>query len=197
VVAVDAAGVATVHWRLPTAWFLLHMIEFKLNGETVRLDVEDDTPLLWGLRENLKLTGTKFGCGMGLCGACTVHLEGKPVRACQITLGSVQGQAVTTIEGLGKNGLTPVQQAWIEGNVPQCGYCQSGQIMTATALLAQTPNPTDDEIREAMSGNLCRCGCYNRIRTAIHRAAELQGGAPENVAVRTFDPNALLVGSVS
>ena len=173
------------------------MIEFKLNGETVRVDVEDDTPLLWALRENLKLTGTKFGCGMGLCGACTVHLDGKPVRACQTALGSVQGQAVTTIEGLGKDGLTPVQQAWIEGNVPQCGYCQSGQIMAASALLAQTPHPTDDEIRDAMSGNLCRCGCYNRIRTAIHRAAELQDGSPAKVAVRMFDPNALLVGSLS
>ena len=173
------------------------MIEFKLNGENIRLDVEDDTPLLWALRENLKLTGTKFGCGIGACGACTVHLEGRPVRACQTPVGSVQGRAVTTIEGLAVNGLNPVQQAWIEGNVPQCGYCQSGQIMTAVALLAQTPHPTDDEIRTAMDGNLCRCGCYNRIRTAIHRAAELIDGSPAKIAVRMFDPNALLTGSVS
>ncbi len=173
------------------------MIEFKLNGEDVHLDVEDDTPLLWALRENLKLTGTKFGCGIGMCGACTVHLAGVPIRACQTPVSNVQGQVVTTIEGLGKNGLTSVQQAWIEGNVPQCGYCQSGQIMTATALLVQTPHPSDAEIREAMSGNLCRCGCYNRIRTAIHRAAELNDSSDSKVAVRSFDPNALLTGGVS
>jgi len=173
------------------------MIEFKLNGEAIRLDVEDDTPLLWALRENMKLTGTKFGCGMGLCGACTVHLDGAPVRACQTPLGTVQGRAVMTIEGLGAHGLNPVQQAWIEGNVPQCGYCQSGQIMSAVALLAQNPHPTDEDIRTGMSGNLCRCGCYNRIRTAIHRAAELMDGSQSKVAVRTFDPNALLTGSVS
>jgi isoquinoline 1-oxidoreductase alpha subunit len=172
------------------------MIEFQLNGENVRLDVEEDTPLLWVLRENLKLTGTKFGCGMGLCGACTVHLGGVAVRACQMPVTAVQGQSVTTIEGIGEQGLNVVQQAWIEGNVPQCGYCQSGQIMAAVALLAQTPHPTDDEIKAAMSGNLCRCGCYNRIRTAIHRAAELKDESGK-VAVRRFDPNALLAGRVS
>jgi isoquinoline 1-oxidoreductase subunit alpha len=173
------------------------MIEFQLNGESVRLDIEDDTPLLWALRENLKLTGTKYGCGIGQCGACTVHLGSAAVRACQMPIASVQGQAVTTIEGIGARGLHPVQQAWIEGNVPQCGYCQSGQIMTAVALLKQTPHPTDDDIRTAMNGNLCRCGCYNRIRAAIHRAAELIDGSQAKVAVRRFDPNGLLAGSVS
>jgi isoquinoline 1-oxidoreductase subunit alpha len=173
------------------------MIEFQLNGESVRLDIEDDTPLLWALRENLKLTGTKYGCGIGQCGACTVHLGSAAVRACQMPIASVQGQAVTTIEGIGARGLHPVQQAWIEGNVPQCGYCQSGQIMTAVALLKQTPHPTDDDIRTAMNGNLCRCGCYNRIRAAIHRAAELIDGSEAKVAVRRFDPNGLLAGSVS
>jgi isoquinoline 1-oxidoreductase alpha subunit len=173
------------------------MIEFLLNGETTRVDVEDDTPLLWVLRENLKLTGTKFGCGMGLCGACTVHLGGVAIRSCQMPVSGVQGQAITTIEGIGAKGLSPVQQAWVEGNVPQCGYCQSGQIMSASALLAQTPHPSDDEITAAMTGNLCRCGCYNRIRAAIHRAAELNDAAASKVAVRMFDPNALLAGSVS
>ena len=173
------------------------MIEFQLNGETVRLDIEDDTPLLWALRENLKLTGTKYGCGIGQCGACTVHLGSVAVRACQTPIASVQGQAVTTIEGIGARGLNPVQQAWIEGNVPQCGYCQSGQIMAAVALLKQTPHPSDDDIRTAMNGNLCRCGCYNRIRAAIHRAAELIDGSQAKVAVRRFDPNGLLAGSVS
>jgi len=173
------------------------MIEFTLNGAPMRLDIEDDTPLLWALRENLKLTGTKYGCGIGQCGACTVHLGSAAVRACQMPIASVQGQAVTTIEGIGARGLHPVQQAWIEGSVPQCGYCQSGQIMTAVALLKQTPHPTDDDIRTAMNGNLCRCGCYNRIRAAIHRAAELIDGSQAKVAVRSFDPNGLLAGSVS
>ena len=173
------------------------MIEFQLNGESIRLDIEDDTPLLWVLRENLKLTGTKYGCGIGQCGACTVHLGSVAVRACQTPIASVQGQAVTTIEGIGARGLHPVQQAWIEGNVPQCGYCQSGQIMAAVALLEQKPHPTDDDIRTAMNGNLCRCGCYNRIRAAIHRAAELIDGSEAKVAVRRFDPNGLLAGSVS
>ena len=173
------------------------MIEFLLNGASVRVDVEDDTPLLWVLRENLKLTGTKFGCGIGQCGACTVHVAGAAVRSCQTPVGSLQGQAVTTIEGVGAQGLNPVQQAWIEGNVPQCGYCQSGQIMAASALLAQTPHPSDDEITAAMNGNLCRCGCYNRIRAAIHRAAQLNDGGAAKLAVRMFDPNALLAGGVS
>jgi isoquinoline 1-oxidoreductase subunit alpha len=171
------------------------MIQFQLNGNAVTVEVEDDTPLLWVLRENLKLTGTKFGCGMGLCGACTVHLSGVPVRACQTPLASVEGKAVTTIEGIGIGHLHPVQQAWIEANVPQCGYCQSGQIMAAVALLTHTPAPTDDDIEAAMSGNLCRCGTYNRIRGAIHRAVELS--APDQAGVRQFDPNALLVGGAT
>lgn len=187
------------------------MIEFTLNGKPQRLDIEDDTPLLWALRDNLKMHGTKYGCGMGLCGACTVHIGDAPVRACQTPLSAVQGKAVTTIEGIGiagegigASGLHAVQQAWIEANVPQCGYCQSGQIMSAVALLAKTPQPSDEQIDTAMSGNLCRCGMYGRIRTAIHRAAELSA-APQPSAdgvvgkktVQLFDPNALLVGSLS
>jgi isoquinoline 1-oxidoreductase alpha subunit len=171
------------------------MVEFQLNGAMVTVDVEDDTPLLWALRDSLKLMGTKFGCGMGLCGACTVHVSGVPVRACQTPLGSIAGKSVTTIEGIGGGALHPVQQAWIEFNVPQCGYCQSGQIMAAVALLDHTPAPTDDDIEAAMSGNLCRCGTYNRIRRAIHRAVELS--APDQTGVRQFDPNGLLVGGAS
>ena len=148
------------------------MIEFLLNGEPIRVDVEDDTPLLWVLRENLKLIGTKFGCGMGLCGACTVHLAGVAVRSCQTPVASVQGQAITTIEGIGAKGLTPVQQAWVEGSVPGCGYCQSGQIMAAAALIAKKRQPTDADIKGEVT-NLCRCGTYLRIRQAIHRAAEI------------------------
>ena len=180
------------------------MIEFSLNGKPVRVDVEADTPLLWVLRENLRMPGTKFGCGLGLCGACTVHLAGAPVRSCQLQVGSVAGQAVTTIEGLapaaadGNTTLHPLQQAWIEGNVPQCGYCQSGQLMSAAALLAQQPNPSDADIDAAMSGNLCRCGMYGRIRTAIHRAAELQRGASgTQVGVQLFDPAALTTRGVA
>jgi aerobic-type carbon monoxide dehydrogenase small subunit (CoxS/CutS family) len=168
------------------------MIEFVLNGSPVQVDVESDTPLLWVLRDSLKMNGTKFGCGAGLCGACTVHLAGAPVRSCQTPISAVSGLAVTTIEGIGANGLHPVQQAWIEGNVPQCGYCQSGQIMAAVALLAQTPQPTDDDIDGAMSGNLCRCGTYGRIRAAIHRAAELAAAANAQPTVQLFDPNDML-----
>lgn len=183
------------------------MIEFQLNGQPVRIDVEDDTPLLWALRDNLKLVGTKFGCGLGLCGACTVHLSGAPVRSCQTPVGAVRGLAVTTIEGIGSEGigsegigasaLHPVQQAWIEGNVPQCGYCQSGQIMSAVALLEQAPHPTDQEIDAAMSGNLCRCGTYGRIRSAIHRAAELKAASAGVAHVELFDPNALTTRSLT
>jgi aerobic-type carbon monoxide dehydrogenase small subunit (CoxS/CutS family) len=169
-----------------------NMIEFVLNGSPVQVDVESDTPLLWVLRDSLKMNGTKFGCGAGLCGACTVHLAGAPVRSCQTPISAVSGLAVTTIEGIGANGLHPVQQAWIEGNVPQCGYCQSGQIMAAVALLAQTPQPTDDDIDGAMSGNLCRCGTYGRIRAAIHRAAELAAAANAQPTVQLFDPNDML-----
>jgi isoquinoline 1-oxidoreductase alpha subunit len=140
----------------------------------VAASVPGDTPLLWILRDNLNLTGTKYGCGMALCGACTVHLDGEPVRSCQVPVSSVGDKPVTTIEGLSKDRSHPVQQAWIELDVPQCGYCQSGQIMSASALLAKTPKPSDSDIDAAMAGNLCRCGTYQRIRAAIHRAAEIQ-----------------------
>ena len=130
-----------------------------------------DTPLLWVLRDTLGLTGTKFGCGAAQCGACTVHLEGAPVRSCQIPVSAAQRAEITTIEGLSADTSHPVQRAWLAEQVPQCGYCQSGQIMSAAALLARTPQPTDEQIDHAMSGNLCRCGAYSRIRAAIHRAA--------------------------
>lgn len=146
------------------------MISFSVNGESVSVDVAPDTPLLWVLREQLHLTGTKFSCGAGLCGACTVHLDGEPLRSCQMPVSSVAGRAVTTIEGLSEDGDHPVQRAWVAEQVPQCGYCQSGQIMTAVALLRNTPKPTDADIDAAMTG-LCRCGTYQRIRRAIHRAA--------------------------
>lgn len=148
-------------------------IEFELNGERVSADGDADIPLLWILREELGLTGTRFGCGKGLCGACTVHLDGAPVRSCSLPLALVEGKSVTTIEGLGATALRLVQEAWVEANAPQCGYCQSGQIMSAAALLAQNSMPDDAAIDAAMSGNICRCGTYPRIRRAIHRAAEL------------------------
>ncbi|MBP8925062.1 MAG: (2Fe-2S)-binding protein, partial [Pseudomonadales bacterium] len=148
-------------------------VEFVLNGAPASSDADPQTPLLWVLREDLALPGTKFGCGKGLCGACTVHLDGAPVRSCSLPLTMVTGKAVTTIEGLGQQGVHPLQQAWIETNAPQCGYCQSGQIMSAAALLAGNPLPSDADIDRAMSGNICRCGTYPRIRRAIHRAAEL------------------------
>jgi aerobic-type carbon monoxide dehydrogenase small subunit (CoxS/CutS family) len=136
-------------------------------------------PLLWALREDLKLTGSKFGCGVALCGACTVHVDGASVRSCTLPVSGVVGKSVTTIEGLSKDGQHPLQLAWIEENVPQCGYCQSGQIMSAAALLAANPAPTDADIDRAMAGNLCRCGTYQRIRQAIHRAAgAMPGGKP-------------------
>jgi len=147
-------------------------ITFNLNGKSQRVDVPNDMPLLWVLRDTLGMTGTKFGCGMALCGACTVHVNGTPIRSCSTTAASVAGKNVTTIEGLG--GQHPVQKAWMEMDVPQCGYCQSGQIMTAAALVAKTTKPSDADINEAMRGNLCRCGTYPSIRRAIHRAAELQ-----------------------
>jgi len=151
------------------------MIKLTINGKTQDVDVADDTPLLWVLRDTLGLTGTKYGCGMALCGACTVHIDGAPTRSCSIPVSAVAGKAVTTIEGLSADRSHPVQQAWIELDVPQCGYCQSGQIMSAAALLAKTPAPTDTDIDTAMAGNICRCGTYVRIRKAIHRAAELSG----------------------
>jgi len=151
--------------------------KLNVNGKTVEVDVEPEMPLLWVLRDTLGLTGTKFGCGMALCGACTVHLDGQPVRSCQTPIGSVGDKPVTTIEGLSPDRSHPVQQAWIELDVPQCGYCQSGQIMSASALLASKPQPSDADIDSAMAGNICRCGTYQRIRAAIHRAAEIKSGA--------------------
>jgi len=148
------------------------MIHLSVNGKAVSVDAEPDMPLLWALREELALTGTKFGCGMALCGACTVHLDGAPVRSCSTPLSAAVGRKVTTIEGVGAGHVgKAVQAAWIAHDVPQCGYCQSGQIMSACALLATTPKPSDEQIDAAMSGNLCRCGTYNQIRAAIKDAA--------------------------
>jgi len=149
------------------------MTTFTLNGKPVTVDVPVDTPLLWVLREDIGLTGTKFGCGIAHCGACTVHMDGEAIRSCMLEIGRVEGRAITTIEGLSEHGDHPLQRAWIEEQVPQCGYCQSGQIMQAAELLATTPSPTDAEIDLAMRGVLCRCMAYPRIRRAIHRAAEL------------------------
>jgi aerobic-type carbon monoxide dehydrogenase small subunit (CoxS/CutS family) len=151
------------------------MIGLRINGRDVSVDVEPDMPLLWVLRDALGMTGTKFGCGIAQCGACTVHLDGQAVRSCQLPVGTIGNRPVTTIEGLSEDGTHPVQQAWVAEQVPQCGYCQSGQIMSAVALLNRTGNPSDADIDAAMSGNICRCGTYQRIRRAIHRAA---GGAP-------------------
>ncbi|GGY46937.1 oxidoreductase [Bacterioplanes sanyensis] len=149
------------------------MISLTVNGQRHSLDIDDDTPLLWVIRDELKLKGSKFGCGAGLCGACTMHLDGAPIRSCITPVSLAADKQVTTIEGVTPSqGLSPVQQAWADLNVPQCGYCQSGQIMSATALLANNPSPTDEDIDQAMSGNLCRCGTYPRIRTAIHQAAQ-------------------------
>ncbi|NQX90116.1 MAG: (2Fe-2S)-binding protein [Halioglobus sp.] len=148
------------------------MIEFTVNKEPVILDVDPQMPLLWALRENLALTGTKFGCGIAQCGACTIHLDGVAVRACVTPVASARGKHVTTIEGVAQGErLHPVQRAWIDHQVPQCGYCQSGQIMSAMALLASNPEPSDEDIRAAMAGNICRCGMYNRIHEAIRAAA--------------------------
>ena len=154
------------------------MITLVVNGKPETVDVSPDTPLLWVLRDTLGLTGTKFGCGMALCGACTVHLDGQPVRSCVTPVSAASVFRVTTIEGLTASGKHPVQQAWIAEEVPQCGYCQPGQIMSAAALLVRTPAPTDADIDAAMSGNICRCGTYQRIRAAIRRAAALARGGP-------------------
>ena len=151
-------------------------ITFTLNGKAQTVDVSPEMPLLWVLRDTLSMTGTKFGCGMALCGACTVHINGEATRSCITQIGSVAGKKVTTIEGISAEGLHPVQQAWIAEDVPQCGYCQSGQIMSAVALLTKKSNPSDADIDDFMSGNICRCGTYQRIRKAIHRAADLQSG---------------------
>jgi len=144
---------------------------FTINGKTASVEAEPDTPLLWVVREHLKLTGTKFGCGSGLCGACTVHIDGKAVRSCQITVSKVAGRKVTTIEGLSPNGQHPLQKAWVAEQVPQCGYCQSGQIMKAAELLAGNPKPTRQQIVTHMDGNICRCGTYTRIIAAIETAS--------------------------
>jgi isoquinoline 1-oxidoreductase subunit alpha len=143
----------------------------RVNGVSKTVEVAADTPLLWVLRDSLELTGTKYGCGAGICGACSVHMNGALTRSCITSISQAAGRDVTTIEGLGANGLDPLQQAWIREDVPQCGYCQSGQLMAAAALLKKTPHPSDAEITEFMSANLCRCGTYERIRRAIHRAA--------------------------
>ncbi|WP_265923079.1 (2Fe-2S)-binding protein [Cupriavidus nantongensis] len=152
------------------------MTLLTLNGKAISLDVDPDMPLLWALRDTLELTGTKFGCGMALCGACTVLLDGVPVRSCQTKVKDVAGHSVTTIEGVSGKVAEVVQQAWIRLDVPQCGYCQSGQILAATALLTENPTPTDDDIDAALSGNLCRCATYHRIRAAVHEAARASGG---------------------
>lgn len=152
------------------------MIKFTLNGEQRSVDVDADTPLLWIIRDELKLTGTKFGCGIASCGACTVNMDGTPVRSCQTFAGDIEGAQITTIEGLAGKEADAIRTAWRELDVPQCGYCQSGQIMSATALLKDTPKPTDADIDSAMYGNVCRCATYHRIRAAIHRAADILEG---------------------
>lgn len=146
--------------------------KFTVNGEARELDIDPEMPLLWAIRDHLQLTGTKFGCGMALCGACTVHLDGQPTRSCVTPVSAVQGRQVTTIEGLSGPAGEAVQTAWVGLNVPQCGYCQSGQVMAAAALLAANPHPSDEDIDSAMAGNICRCATYVRIRSAIHRAAD-------------------------
>ena len=143
----------------------------KINGETKQVDVAPDTPMLWVLRDHIKLVGTKFGCGIAQCGACTVHLDGDAVRSCSVPVSAVGDKEITTIEGLSENGDHPLQKAWVEHDVPQCGYCQAGQIMNAASLLEKNPNPTDEEIARGMNGNICRCGTYTRIKKAIKTAA--------------------------
>lgn len=148
------------------------MVQVTINGEARRVDAPDSMPLLWALRDVLNLTGTKYGCGIAQCGACTVHVDGVATRACQTSLGDVAGKAVTTIEGLHPQGAHPIQQAWVQHQVPQCGFCQSGQIMSAAALLKDTPRPTEAQVEEAMAGHICRCGTYTRIKAAILDAAQ-------------------------
>ena len=149
---------------------------FRVNGKPVSVDVAPDTPLLWVLRDHLDMKGTKFGCGLGQCGACTVHFNGGATRSCSLPVSVVQGASITTVEGLSPDGTHALQRAWEELDVPQCGYCQAGQLMSAAALLAQKPKPTDADIDAAMAGNVCRCATYLRIRAAIHRAAEIKAG---------------------
>jgi isoquinoline 1-oxidoreductase subunit alpha len=160
-------------------------ISFKLNGKATTVDVPADMPLLWVLRDVLDFKGTKFGCGIGQCGACTVHLNGNAIRSCQRRVATVAGADITTIEGLSADGTHALQQAWQDLDVPQCGYCQAGQLMSASALLAKTPNPTDAEIDAAVNGNICRCATYLRIRQAIHKAAQ----TPATVGSRSGEPN--------
>jgi isoquinoline 1-oxidoreductase alpha subunit len=150
-------------------------ISLRVNGSERKVSVPPDTPLLWVLRDSLELTGTKFGCGAGLCGACTVHVDGNAIRSCSTPVSQVAGKNITTIEGVSTNGLSELQKAWVAEDVPQCGYCQPGQIMSAAALLAKNPHPSDSDISTAMAGNICRCGTYDRIRKAIHRAANAGG----------------------
>ena len=157
------------------------MANLTINGQSHYVDAEPDTPLLWVIREDLQLTGTKFGCGIAECGACTVHVDGQAMRSCSVSVGDVEGSTITTIEGLHHADQHPVQQAWIEDQVPQCGYCQSGQIMQASALLARNPNPTDEEIVDAMDGNLCRCATYFKIVEAVQKAAKIAKKERENV----------------
>ncbi|MEM8906999.1 MAG: (2Fe-2S)-binding protein [Bacteroidota bacterium] len=153
----------------------MSLIKLSVNGKSYQVEVAEDTPILWVVRDVLGLTGTKFGCGIAQCGACTVHLDNQPIRSCSTPVAVAIGKKLTTIEGIGENQLHPIQQAWVEQQVPQCGYCQSGQIMSAVALLNENPQPSDEAIDQAMSGNICRCGTYQRIRKAIHRAAEMKG----------------------
>ncbi len=167
------------------------MINFQLNNSPVEVDIDPDTPLLWVVRDHFKLKGSKFGCGMGLCGACTMHLNGEAVRTCTLPISAVQGAVITSIEGLGTpDNLHPLQQAWVEHSVPQCGYCQSGQLMSASALLAKNPNPSDDDIVTAMNGNICRCGTYSKIKSAIKSVSKSGAEAMRNQEsmVETFDP---------
>lgn len=165
------------------------MIKLNVNGQAKEVDVDPATPILWVVRENLEMTGTKFGCGIAQCGACTVHLDGKPVRGCSTPVSQADGKAITTVEGLASEDgtLSKLQQAWVEAQVPQCGYCQSGQLMSATALLERNPKPSDEQINSAMAGNVCRCGMYGRIRKAIKIAAGMEqpgtDAAPESTKV--------------
>ena len=164
-------------------------ITFRLNGFTETVDVPREMPLLWVLRDVLNLTGTKYGCGMALCGACTVHIDGQPTRSCLTRIDFVEGRDVTTIEGLSPDNSHPVQQAWLDIDVPQCGYCQSGQIMTAAALLRDNPEPSDQDINTAMRNNICRCGTYQQIREAVHKASEIQAMLAYDVAPPDSDKN--------
>jgi isoquinoline 1-oxidoreductase alpha subunit len=170
-------------------------IRFTVNGKPQSVDVDPRMPLLWVIRDTLNMTGTKFGCGMALCGACTVHINGAATRSCITPVSSVEGKHVTTIEGLSPDHSHPVQRAWVEVDVPQCGYCQSGQIMSASALLAKNPHPTDAEIEDFMSGNICRCGTYQQIKEAIHRAAAMHAAESKSKTAELDEiPQGVVVG---